>query len=96
MNFSDEELEMESVQSQPFIKKENEGQRLWIDRILRRKFCCVPALLWIIFIMSVIPITKLIIGFIHYGDCPIRSSIAIYMIASALVEIIINLVILPV
>jgi hypothetical protein len=94
MNHSYEDLELESFQPKPFIQ--NEIQRSWVDSTLRTKLCSAPALLLVICVMSIIPVIKLIIGIIHYGDCPIRSSIAIYTITCALVEIIIGLLILPV
>ena len=84
MEYSDEEREPQST-----LTPGNSIQLPTFRRALPERRCSIPILLVIACVMLIIPIIKLIIGIIHYGNCSIRSSIPNYIIASAVVEIIV-------
>ncbi|UJR06661.1 hypothetical protein I4U23_010947 [Adineta vaga] len=92
MDYSDEEDELRSLQSAS--RTPNSNQLLNSSNVLLKRMCPVSVLVMITFIMLIIPIIKFIISIIYHGNCPIRPSIPNYIIASAIIEIIIWFLIL--
>ena len=87
-----EDFELNLLQTQPKI--ENGSQQSSVNDRFSIQLCIF--LTSLLCMISIIPITKVIIGIIHRDNCIIKSSIPIYMITSGIMEIIINFLTLPV
>jgi hypothetical protein len=96
MKHSNEDSVFQSLRTERSVRNKSQYSREKIKNVFQIKFSFTTNFFLIFCSILIIPITKLILGIIYYKHCPIRPSISNYVIISAVLELALILLFVPV